>query len=164
MQLPDDIQQAVAPLFQALPPDHAMADLVVPMTGHARREHVELAERAIGNPVIAARPTLVAAVWLYVDELDRSHRVSQSIEDPTGSYWHGIMHRREGDFSNSHYWFRKVGDHPAMQTVDDADYDGHRFIDQVEAATAAKTIPVELVARQRAEWRALFAWCAAQHA
>lgn len=141
-----------------------MAELVVAMSGHADAAHVKLAERVISAPAIASRPELVAALWLYVDELDRSHRVSQSIEDATGSYWHGIMHRREGDFSNSHHWFRKAGDHPAMKAVDEAGYDGHQFIDQVEAATEAKTTPAELVARQRAEWRALFEWCAAQDA
>lgn len=53
----------------------------------------------------------VAAAWLIHDYLDRSHTISQSIETPSGSFWHGIMHRREGDFSNAKYWFRRVGRH-----------------------------------------------------
>ena len=53
-----------------------------------------------------------SALWLYHDFLDESHTISQSIETPTGSYWHGIMHRREPDFSNAAYWFRRVGRHP----------------------------------------------------
>src|SRR4051812_40242009 len=48
---------------------------------------------------------LLAGLWLYFDWLDESHRVSQSIDTPTGSFWHAIMHRREGDFSNSKYWY-----------------------------------------------------------
>lgn len=51
----------------------------------------------------------VAAVWLFSDFLDESHTVSQSIPGQEGSYLHGIMHRREGDFSNAKYWFRKAG-------------------------------------------------------
>ena len=42
----------------------------------------------------------LAGLWLYHDFLDESHRISQEIETPTGSYWHGLMHRREGDFGN----------------------------------------------------------------
>ena len=36
-----------------------------------------------------------------------SHTISQSIETPSGNYWHAIMHRREGDYSNAKYWFRR---------------------------------------------------------
>lgn len=53
-----------------------------------------------------------AALWLYHDFLDESHAISQDIDTPTGSYWHGIVHRREPDFANARYWFRKVGHHP----------------------------------------------------
>ncbi len=53
----------------------------------------------------------LSGIQLLHGELDVSHRISQSVETTTGSYWHGIMHRREGDFGNSKYWFRKVGRH-----------------------------------------------------
>lgn len=53
-----------------------------------------------------------AGLWLLVDELERSHRVSQNMENYEGFFWHGIMHRREGDYSNAKYWFRRVGSHP----------------------------------------------------
>lgn len=58
-----------------------------------------------------------AALWLLAGDLDRSHQISQSIETPSGSYWHGIMHRREGDFSNSKYWFRRAGNHPTYRVL-----------------------------------------------
>ncbi len=54
----------------------------------------------------------LAGLWLLHNQLDRSHRLSQEIHTPTGSLWHAIMHRREGDYDNAKYWLRQVGDHP----------------------------------------------------
>src|SRR5687767_14149334 len=42
----------------------------------------------------------LSAVWLLYDSLDDSHTISEGIDTPSGSFWHGIMHRREGDYSN----------------------------------------------------------------
>ena len=50
------------------------------------------------------------ALWLY-GFLDESHSIAQGIDSPEGSYWHALMHRSEGDFSNSKYWYRRVGRH-----------------------------------------------------
>src|SRR5688572_27783268 len=43
---------------------------------------------------------LLAGLWLWHDYLIESHHISQNLSTPTGSFWHAIMHRREGDFSN----------------------------------------------------------------
>jgi hypothetical protein len=119
-------------------------------------DRIALVEGVIADSAFAANPALCAALWLYVDELDRSHVISQGIDDATGSFWHGIMHRREGDFGNSHYWFNRVGRHPAMDAMDA--YDAHAFIDEVERRYREGA--PELVRRQRDEWKALFEWCA----
>src|SRR5262245_27341324 len=47
----------------------------------------------------------LAGLWLWFDFLDESHTVSQAIHTPEGSFWHGVMHRREGDYGNAKYWF-----------------------------------------------------------
>src|SRR5262249_49892743 len=54
----------------------------------------------------------MAGLWLHFDFLDTSHRLSQEIASAEGSYWHGVMHRREGDFGNASYWFRRAGSLP----------------------------------------------------
>lgn len=154
LNVPQPIAEAIRPLIEALPLDEAMAALVV--TKGASRERVDLVERICNASEIAARPALQSGLWLYIDELDRSHTISQGIEDPTGSFWHGIMHRREGDFSNSHYWFNRAGNHPAMKDI--PDYDAHAFIDAV--AAKHRSGAEGLVAMQRAEWVGLFNWCA----
>src|SRR5262245_57729481 len=73
----------------------------------------------IDGPVVREQEAdaLLAAFWLRYDWLDESHRISQGIETPTGSMWHAIMHRREGDFSNSKYWYRRTDGHPAFQLL-----------------------------------------------
>lgn len=68
--------------------------------------------RGGGKP--QAESLALSGLWLLAGELDRSHTLSQSIETATGAYWHGIMHRREEDFWNSKYWFRRVGRHAVL--------------------------------------------------
>lgn len=154
MILPDDIAGALDPLFAMMPLERAMEQLVV--TQGPSREATHCVHTILQDPVLAGKPRLAAGLWLYVDDLERSHTISQGMEDSTGSFWHGIMHRREGDFWNSHYWFRRVGQHPAMAAIDG--YEPHAFIDEVERRHGES--PPELVERQRKEWVALFSWCA----
>lgn len=154
MNLPEPIAEFLNVFFDAHPLSEAMAQLVV--RDGATPELIGEVEELLGRELFGSALALQSGLWLYVDELDRSHRISQQILDATGSFWHGIMHRREGDFGNSHYWFHRVGDHPAMAGL--AEYDPHGFIDEVEARYHES--PQELVAKQRREWESLFCWCA----
>jgi hypothetical protein len=72
-----------------------------------------------------------SGLWLRNDFLDESHEISQRIETPSASYWHGIMHRRELDYGNAKYWFRRVGRHPVFE----------RLLDAARAETANTTLP-----------------------
>lgn len=62
-----------------------------------------------------------AGLFQLHNQLEVSHQYSQSCEGQgrhaTPDYWHGIMHRREPDYGNSKYWFRRVGEHPIFPEV-----------------------------------------------
>jgi hypothetical protein len=55
---------------------------------------------------------LKAGLLLWNDDLDGCHQIAQELSDEFGAYLHGVMHRREPDYGNSKYWFRRAGDHP----------------------------------------------------
>jgi hypothetical protein len=123
----------------------------------------------------------LAGLWLRHDFLDESHQISQAIENPTLSYWHAIMHRREGDFSNAKYWFRRVGKHGVFAPLAiaarelaekaqsagaagflfaTADWDASGFVDLCERALrdspAARAVCMKI---QQCEWELLFDDC-----
>jgi hypothetical protein len=50
-----------------------------------------------------------AGLFYALDALDPAHRIFQEEKSDLGSYWHGMMHRREADFDNARYWFRRSG-------------------------------------------------------
>jgi hypothetical protein len=141
-----------------------------------------------GQPNEAIRPKLAAlkrppavqaGLWLYHDFLDEAHTVAQSIPTPTGSFWHAIMHRREPDYGNAKYWFRRVGRHPIFEAlhraaaelaheepplhasarflVEQPAWDPFRFVDLCQSC-AEGSVPHEMLCRkiQAVEWRLLF--------
>lgn len=112
-----------------------------------------------------------SGLWLLAGDLERSHTISQDHDSAEGSFWHGIMHRREGDFGNAKYWFRRVGRHPvfaqiARQAADlppsllDGDaLDPLAFVDACQQAAAGVPGAAQCRELQWLEWQCLFATC-----
>ena len=63
------------------------------------------------------QPLIHSALLLWHDHLDASHDLSQNINSNDGSFLHGIMHRREPDYSNAKYWFTRAGQHEAYDSI-----------------------------------------------
>ena len=101
----------------------------------------------------------VSGLWLLHNFLNESHEISQTIDTVEGSWWHAIMHRLEGDYWNSKYWYRKVGVHPAFAEVAD-DWDPQHFVDRCERERGeAPDTSGELHQLACAEWSGLFQYC-----
>lgn len=100
----------------------------------------------------------LAGVWLLHDFLDESHQISQGIDTTSGSFWHGIMHRREGDFSNAKYWFRHVGHHPVFDLLAEREgaWDPYAFVDSCQSAVRSGQNRDRCLDLQQLEWELLF--------
>ena len=174
----------------------AIADLLVsdrlpelgpgaPNTSARPKIEAIAASRTLGGQKIvdnSAVKCCVSALWLWHDFLDESHTLSQDIETTDGSYWHAIMHRREPDYGNSKYWFRRVGQHPIFEPLAAAarnhsshhalrdepspclltqtKWDPFAFVDLCEAIARGRS-EAALLAREvaRIEWQLLFDHC-----
>jgi hypothetical protein len=153
---------AMKPVLQALASPEALIAAFAP--------HV-IANRDMANACLAG-------LWLRFDFLDESHAVSQELHNSTGSFWHGIMHRREPDYGNAKYWFRRIGHHAVFKAlcgsvwalaatvaaepaasflVRQNHWDSSAFVDLVLAAIGQQSTLEKLCREiQRREWELLF--------
>lgn len=154
MNSQDSMIEIVEGLLAQIPMDSVMNHL----TG-SHPAHIQLVSQTVLIPEVASRPDISAGLWLYVDDLESSHGICQDLETPTGSFWHGILHRREGDYSNSRYWMRRAINHPLISS---GTMDPNKLITAVEQSN--KKDNPELINAQKEEWKLLFYWCLQQPA
>jgi hypothetical protein len=63
------------------------------------------------------RELIRALLLLWHDHPEPAHRIVQAFETGDGALIHAILHRREPDYGNAAYWFRRVGEHPVYPTL-----------------------------------------------
>lgn len=121
-----------------------------------------------------------AAALLYQDQHDAAHDLVQDGSDADTALIHAILHRREPDFWNAKYWFRRASDHAVYRVLsergwslamDDASkrtwqtltlagiVDPFRFVDEIENVSHARSKSPEsdfLRRLQQVEFQVLF--------
>ncbi len=121
-----------------------------------------------------------AGLLLWNDDLAASHPITQDFESQNGSFWHAIVHRREADFSNANYWWRRTSAHPTFDSICDlvlhrtpdfpfldalrnsGDWEPTEFTDFCSRARETGEFEAQLASVQRLEMRVLLEWCASQ--
>ena len=155
-------------------PHHAVADDLTIL-------NIEAVFNGNGVPDREMARCCLSGLWLWHDFLDESHKISQSIHTSSGSYWHALMHRREPDYSNSKYWFRRVGEHEIYSPLCDSvrelvsehladattnflvtqnSWDANAFVDLCQNVARDRSESGELARKvARMEWQMLFDYC-----
>ena len=145
---------------------HAVEEAPLPPLGEGKlhRPLSPLLVGGIGDHLVGVAASrqmeCLSGLWLVAGDIHRSHDLSQDLPSAEGSFLHGIMHRREGDFGNSKYWFRRVGSHPVFEQIDHetggAYGDPFDFVDRCQQASGDDVDAC--VQAQWVEWQSLMAY------
>lgn len=87
------------------------------------RDHTLSADNVKASTPGGASPSshrivALGVALLWHDHWDAAHEIAQSREgEGAHDLLHAIVHRREGDFGNSGYWFRGAGRQPCFDTL-----------------------------------------------
>ena len=138
-----------------------------PRPGVKAEKHLDriLTDRFRSANLSPAQQNLIRAlILLWHDHLDVAHRIAQDIDNVDGALVHGIMHRREPDYGNAKYWFRRVGNHECfpniascvaalpdsatLQLLHKGNWDPFAFVDACEHAARKGTEPQVRLLRQ----------------
>ena len=125
--------------------------------------------RAVGH---AENFALNRGGLLYaVDAIDEAHAIFQEGQGDLAAYWHGMMHRREGDFENARHWYRRAGALPCFAELHRAagqfsadmsrqeNWDPYLLTGACEQARfGAEEGAAELAKLQRAEFEGIFGY------
>jgi hypothetical protein len=113
--------QTALPYFEILLPVSPTPDLLFtanPQDFFSKFRNVEPALNAFMKECYGP---LRALIYLWHDNWDTAHNWVQNGEgEADWDLVHAIGHRREGDYSNSRFWFEAIGEHPAFSAIADA--------------------------------------------
>ncbi len=113
-----------------------------------------------------------AALLILADDLHTAHDIVQNIHTPHAAAFHAIIHRREADFWNSNYWWRRAQGiawptlpaelapllkphQSTLGTLCTPSYSPSTFTDIVEQHHRNPTLAPTLIHIQRLEWKSL---------
>lgn len=88
-----------------------------PRRGVAAQIDTKAALRAAATSDHERGELIHALALLWHDHHDASHSIVQDLETRDAGYIHAILHRREPDYFNAKYWFRRVGQHPCFEEL-----------------------------------------------
>jgi hypothetical protein len=169
----------VLPQIAPLLADNRMLGLVFDTPDRTMRERLLEVEKTLAPHIKdrALASASMAGLWLFHDFLDESHNISQDLHTAEGSFWHAILHRREPDYWNAKYWFRRVGPHPIGESLRAASiqldhervwpalhisnkWDATAFVDLCEKHADPNSSGHDFCRKvQQAEWNLLFEYC-----
>ena len=152
-----------------------------PLDSDLVRRLRETGDDVLAGEKVLADPTMFALVrgglFYALDALPEAHTIFQDASGDCSSYWHGMLHRREGDFDNARYWFRRAGVLPFFAEAHRAacahseimarqsNWDPYLFTGQCEQARFGDDdLTGEMQALQRVEFDAIFDYCWRQSA
>lgn len=55
--------------------------------------------------------------WDEKGAWEAAHEIAQDLETVEGDWIHAYLHRKEGDFANAKYWYRRAGKPVAQHTL-----------------------------------------------
>ncbi|WVQ72672.1 hypothetical protein IAR50_002231 [Cryptococcus sp. DSM 104548] len=94
-----------------------------------------------------------AALHLANDDINHCHLIAQDSEgDSNADLLHATLHRREGDYWNSKYWYARVRKHPVIPDISKA----KSFVDACEKAKPGKD--TQLREQQWEELKKIVQW------
>jgi hypothetical protein len=72
----------------------------------------------VKKPPADLSPALLALWYDGRGDWNAAHGIAQDVHDPSGSWVHAYLHRKEGDDGNAGYWYRRAGVAPASGALD----------------------------------------------
>ncbi|WVW85200.1 hypothetical protein I302_107238 [Kwoniella bestiolae CBS 10118] len=98
---------------------------------------------------------VIAALHLANDDIHHCHLIAQDNEgDTTANLLHATLHRREGDYWNSKYWWSNVRSHPLIPSTSDA----KSFVDSCETVKKNREDDTKMRERQWDELKKIVEW------
>ena len=131
-----------------------------------------LVDSFVTSKITDTYKTIRAAMLILADDLSEAHNIVQSIHSSPAAAFHAIIHRREADFWNSNYWWRRAHSLPwptlpaqlapllqahqsTLSTLCTSTYAPSAFTDAVERHHNDPALTPTLLEIQRLEWKSL---------